>query len=162
MNLRHLKVALVVIVALEALIYAAQNVANLGAAYDTIAYVLAMADNVVYSSSIVPAMTNPALVWVALLVILTFEFGTGLVAAKGALDLWAARSAPAADFNAAKTTALLGCGLAVVTWFGLFIVIGGGAFQMWQTDIGRGSMEGAMQFAGLSGLAFLIVNAADQ
>ena len=85
----------------------------------------------------------------------------GLFAAKVAWDLWRARKAPAADFNGAKTYAIVGCGIGIVVWLGFFAVFGGALFQMWQTDIGGASMDDAFQFFVACALIFLIVNSAD-
>jgi predicted small integral membrane protein len=72
------------------------------------------------------------------------------------------RQAPATEFNESKTYALLGCGLGIVIWLGLFGVFGGALFQMWQTEIGGNSMDDAFQFFVSCALVFLIVNAADE
>jgi predicted small integral membrane protein len=92
---------------------------------------------------------------------LIFEFGTGFVLAKGTFDLWSKRKGSSQDFNGAKNTALMGCGLGMITWFGLFAVIGGVAYQMWQTQIGDGSFDAAFQFTLTYGVLFLIVNGDD-
>ena len=34
----------------------------------------------------------------------------------------------------------------MLVWFGLFGVIGSAFFQMWQTQVGTGSMNGAFQY----------------
>ena len=162
MPVRYLKIVLVAFVSLLCLLYAAQNVVNLDAAYGFVYAVFSMADHAAYPASLGPAITSPALVWPALLFIITLEFLAGLLAAKGAWDLWAARRAPAEAFNAAKTWALLGCGLGVVVWFGLFATLGGAWFQMWQTQLGSGSLQGAFQFAMQIGLVLLFVNMADR
>lgn len=161
MEIRILKIVLVVIVALLGLVYAGQNVANLEAAYQAIAYVVGMTDHTIYPASLGPAFNSPVLVWAVLAVIVLAEFTVGFLAAKGARDLWAARRAPGAGFNAAKTYALLACGMGVVVWFGFFIVLAGGYFQMWQTEVGRMSLDGALQFGVVSGIIFLIVNMSD-
>ena len=134
-------------VALGALLWAVQNLVNLESAYGSVAYVLSNADHVAYPKSVGPAITSPALVWLALGVILAGEFATGLLAAKGAWDMFARRHASAAEFHAAKRFAVLGCGMAVVVWFGIFTVIGGALFQMWQTEIGDASFTGALHYA---------------
>ena len=161
MSVRHLKISFVAFISLLCLFYAAQNVANLDACYQTFAYVLGAADHQVYPDSIFPAIESPAVTWLVLVLVVTLEFAAGLLAAKGTWDLWGARKAPAADFNGAKTYALFGCGVGIVVWFGLFAVFGGALFQMWQTDIGAGSMDDAFQFFGACALIFLIVNVAD-
>lgn len=162
MAIRYLKIIFVVFIALLCLFYAGQNVANLGACYETFAYVLGAADHQVYPDSFFPAIHTPALIWLTLGLVVTFEFAAGLIAAKGAWDLWVARNLSAAEFNASKTLALVGCALGVVVWFGLFAVFGGALFQMWQTDIGGASMDDAFQFFAACALIFLIVNGRDE
>lgn len=161
MPVRYLKIVLVGFVALLCLLYAAQNVVNLQAAYGFVYAALSMADHVAYPDSLGPAITAPALVWAALIFIIALEFTAGLVAARGAWDLWVARNAPPATFNEAKTYAVLGCGLGLVVWFGLFTTLGGAYFQMWQTQLGGGSLGGAFQFAVQIGIVLLFVNMAD-
>ena len=85
----------------------------------------------------------------------------GVLSLKGAWDLWSARQASASVFNAAKAYALLGTGLAMVVWFGGFIVIGGALFQMWQTEVGAGSFRDAFVFAATGALVMLIVDRPD-
>jgi len=161
MAIRYLKIMLVIFVALLCVTYAAQNVANLDKAYTFVASAAGMQDHAAYPSSFGPAVRTAPLVWAALTVIILGEFAAGLLAAKGVWDLWAARRAPAAGFNAAKTYALLGCGGALLVWFGLFGAIGGAYFQMWQTPLGSASLEGAFQFAAQIGIVMLFVNMAD-
>ena len=161
MVIRNLKIVFVTIVSLLCLLYAAQNVANLDACYQTFAYVLGAADHLAYPHSIIPAIQSSAMIWLTLILVVALEFAAGFVSAKGAWDLWSARKAPAAVFNGAKTFALVGCGIGMVVWGGLFAVFGGALFQMWQTDIGRGSLESAFQFFATCALVFIVVNGID-
>ncbi len=161
MAIRLLKICFVASISLLCLFYAAQNVANLDACYQAFAYVMGAVDHQVYPDSIFPVIESPVVIWLALVIVVTLEFAAGLLAAKGAWDLWGARNAPAADFNGAKTYALLGCGVGIVVWLGFFAAFGGALFQMWQTEIGGGSMEDAFQFFGACALIFLIVNSDD-
>ena len=143
------------------LFYAIHNVVNLDEAYGFVQYVVGMENNEVYPSAMGPAFHSPFLIWMMLAIIILGESGAGLLAAKGAWDLWSTRKAPAAEFNAAKTYAVLGCGMAIVVWFGLFVVVGGAYFQMWQHELGAASLEGSFQAFGASGIVLLFVNAAD-
>ncbi len=161
MTIRYLKIIFVALISLLCLFYAGQNVANLNSCYQAFAYVLSMADHQVYPASIFPPIQNPVLTWLVLAVVVALEFLGGLFAAKGAWDLWAARKAPAVTFNTSKTYALLGCGTGIVIWLGLFGVFGGALFQMWQTDIGKGSLADAFQFFVACAFVFLIVISAD-
>lgn len=161
MTTRYLKIVFVALISLLCLFYAGQNVANLDSCYQAFAYVLSRTDHQVYPASIFPAIESPVLIWLVLTVVVALEFLAGLFAAKGAWDLWDARKAPAATFNTSKTYALLGCGIGVVVWLGLFGVFGGALFQMWQTEIGGGSLADAFKFSTSCALVFLIVNTAD-
>jgi predicted small integral membrane protein len=162
MAVRHLKIVFVTFVALLCLIYATQNVINLEACYQAFAYVASGADHAAYAGSIFPTIASPGLIWLMLAIVVALEFAAGLLAARGAWDLWSARREPAAGFNGAKTYALLGCGVGIVVWLGLFGVFGGALFQMWQTEIGGNSMDDAFQFFVSCALIFLITNAADE
>jgi predicted small integral membrane protein len=51
--------------------------------------------------------------------------------------------------------------MALVVWFGGFIVIGGVLLQMWQTQIGAGSFHDAFRFAAIGGLVLLFVSQTD-
>ena len=161
MAIRLLKVVFVAFISLLCLFYAAQNVANLDACYQAFAYVMGRVDHQIYPDSIFPAVQNPVLIWLVLILVVTLEFAAGLIAAIGAWNLWRVRKAPAADFNGAKTYALVGCGLGIVVWLGLFAVLGGALLQMWQTEIGGASMDDAFQFFAACALIFLVVNSAD-
>jgi len=162
MAIRYLKTVLTAAVALMGVLYALQNLANLDEAFFAVAHVLRMEGQEVYPRSLGPAVTAPALIWIALGVIIMTEFAIGFLAGKGTWDLWRARKGGPEAFDAAKTFAVLGCGAAVLLWFGFFLVIGGGYFQMWQTEIGQASFADASRMAAMAGLVLLIVNAPER
>lgn len=161
MAIRYLKIILVLFVGLQALLYVAANTANWSAGVGAVGYVLSMEGHEIYGTHIFPPVTHPALVTIAYLLILTGESLVGVLSLKGAWELWNARKASADVFNASKAFALLGTGMAMVVWFGGFIVIGGALFQMWQTEIGAGSFDDAFVFAATGGLVMLIVSRPD-
>lgn len=161
MAIRYLKICLVLCVAGLGLFYALQNLVNLEAVEMFVATVLSMEGHAAYPNAFGPAVTSGALVWAAIAVILAGEFLVGLVSLKGAWDMFAARKADAARFNASKTFGVLGAGLALIVWFGLFSVIGGAYFQMWQTELGNASLAGSFQYLGAAGLVLLFVNQPD-
>ena len=161
MLLRYLKIDFVVLIALLCLFYAGQNVANLSACYDSFAYVLGSSDHVVYPNSFFPAIESTFIIWAVLVVVVGLEFVAGLFAAKGAWDMWGARKSSATEFSASKTNALVGCGLGIIVWLGFFGVFGGALFQMWQTEVGTNSMNGAFQFFLSCAAVFLITNSED-
>ena len=160
--MRILKTLFALSIALLCLFYATQNVVNLEACYAAFAYVFSHADHVVYAKSFFPAISSPALIWMTLAVVVGLEFLAGILAARGFWAMWAARNAGAAAFNAEKHYALLGCGVGVLVWFGLFAVFGGALFQMWQTEIGAGSMDDAFQFFVSCALVLLLLSREDR
>ena len=162
MAIRYLKILLVLCTALMCLLYGLQNIANLQVAHQVVAAVLSMADHQSYPGSMLPPITSPILTGLAVAVIIALELAAGVVALKGCLDLWQQRHASSEVFQQAKCWGLLGCGLAVLIWFGLFGVIGGAWFQMWQTELGSQSLNGAFQFAVSAALVLIFVNMPDQ
>lgn len=158
MEHRYLKIALTLSVALLALFYVAHNFANWDAARGAIGYVLGQADHVAYPTDLAPRIAGGPGVTIVLLVICAGEAAAGLTALAGAIRLWQARRADAAAFAAAKRLAVIGAGLAVLVWFLLFAAFGGALYQMWQTEVGAKSLEGAFQFAGLSFLTLIYLS----
>jgi predicted small integral membrane protein len=126
-----------------------------------VAYVTSNADHVAYPNSAFPALTSPFLIWMALGAILIGEFGGGFLILKGTWDLFNNRNASADEFNAAKTFGILGCGVIMVTFFGLFLDVGGVIFQMWQTQIGNGSWSGSFIYMGSTAFVLLFLNMKD-
>lgn len=161
MAIRYFKILLVFVVGLQGWLYVAGNLANWSSGLAAVGYVLGMEGNTAYPTRIVPAVTDPALVTAAFLLIVAGEFLVGALSLKGAWDLWRARRSDAGGFNAAKTYAVLGPAMAMLVWFGGFVVIGGALFQMWQSEIGAASFEGAFIYGATSGLVLLFVGMRD-
>lgn len=162
MAIRITKIILVLFVGLQGWLYVAGNLANWDAGLSAIAYVLGMQEHTYYANHLLPPITSPALVTAAFVIIVFGEFLVGALSFKGVWDLWKARKSSAETFNASKTCAILGPATAMVVWFGGFIVLGGGLFQMWQTQIGDGSFTGSFVYAATSGLVLLFVQADDR
>ncbi|GAC16222.1 DUF2165 family protein [Aliiglaciecola lipolytica] len=161
MEIRILKIVLVVFVGLQGWFYVAGNLANWNSAMTAVSYVVGMHGHEIYSNPIFPAITHSAAITIALVCIVLGEFLIGAFCLKGAWDLWTTRKANGLEYNAAKKYAILGAGMALVVWFGGFIVVGGGLFQMWQTKVGIASFEGAFMYGAVSGLILLFVNSSD-
>jgi len=153
--IRNIKILISLCVAAMCLIYAGQNLANIQQAYGAVAYVIGNVDHQIYPNSFGPTITSPALVWVAVTFIIALEITAGLVTLKGSWDLFQARSGDAETFNRAKRITLLGIGLTILIWFGVFHVVGGALFQQWQTEMGHNSLLDAFWFAVMPMLAGL-------
>ena len=161
MRIRLMKMLLVVAAGLQAIFYGLQNLANIRPAYDAVAYVLSRADHVVYPDSIIPAITNPTLIWLALGSIIFLEITAGLLALSGAVRMGMSYDGTVNAWNASKRFAIIGLGLMIFVWLGLFLAVGGALFQMWQTEIGAGSLEGAFIYAMTSGLVLALITQAE-
>jgi predicted small integral membrane protein len=154
---RILKALLVLFIGLHALIYGLQNVANLNEAHAALGYVLSGADHQVYPNTLFFDVTDPAVHWVALALIIIGEAAIGYFGFKGAWDMFAARNATAEEFHLAKRGGLWAAGIALLVWFGFFMTFGAAFFQMWQTEVGAGSMEGAFMYSMASAITMLFV-----
>lgn len=154
MTERYLKIVMVAALGAMALLYVIHNILNIDTAYYVVGYVLGLEGNAVFKVNALPAIPA-ALVPVMAWIIFGFEIACGLICLWGAWQLWQVRHADADGFHAAKGTARLGAGLAVLTWFGIFGVLGGAGYQMWQHDIGAGSLGDAFKFS-IWGLLLLI------
>ena len=160
MLIRNFKTIFVGLVALMCLFYGIQNVINLEACHQAFVYALGAIDHQIYSAHIIPPM-GAGMAWVALVIVVGLEFAAGICAAKGSWDMWRARNGTADQFNQAKSLALVGCGIGVIIWLGLFAVVGGAVLIMWQTDAGRGSLENSFQFFATCALIFMMLTARD-
>jgi len=146
---------------LMALIYVTQNLVNADAAHQAVIYVMGGAGHAVYDNSFGPKLSHPTLGWIVIVIIFGLEYATGLLLAKGAWDMWQTRNADLEAFSASKKWALIGSGVGVFVWFGLFGVIGAAFFQMWQTAIGAGSMDDAFQLFASCAFTLLFLNQPD-
>lgn len=158
---RILKSVLVLFIGLHALIYALQNIANINEAHGALVYVLSGAGHEVYPHTLFFYSDSATVAWIALALVLAGEFAVAFFGVKGGWDLFAARNAAAEQFRAAKSAGLWAAGLALLTWFGLFMTIGSAFFQMWQTEVGDGSLRGAFYFAAASAITMLFVYLTD-
>lgn len=155
--MRTIKIVLAAFVSLFCIFYALQNIVNLQAGHGFVSYVSSMAGHNAYPAHFGPPITVSALTWAMYFVIIALELAAGFLAARGAYDMFQARSAPADDFAAAKKYALLGCAVAIVVWFGLFGAIAGAYFQAWQTEAGLNAVRDAATFSIQHGIVFLVL-----
>lgn len=155
--LRILKILLVFAIGANGLFYALQNLANLDEAHAAVGYVMSNEGHEVYPDTMFFAVTNPVLHWVALWLVIVGEFAIGFFGIKGAWDMFGARSETAEQFHAAKSNGVVAAALALLVWFGFFMTFGAAFFQMWQTELGTGSMEGSFMYAMASAITMIFV-----
>lgn len=108
------------------------------------------------------ATSNPVIVTAGALFIMLSKVIAGFLCLMGARQMWAARTADAAEFAKAKILALTGCAVAVFMLFVGFIVIAEGWFELWQSDVMRGPVLGsAYRYAGMIALIAIFVGSRD-
>jgi predicted small integral membrane protein len=161
MALRYIKIILVIFLALLCILYGVQNLANLTEAHWFMTTVLSMQDHVAYPHTFAFSIESPVLIWIFLMLVIMLELTAGALLAKGAVDLWSTRKEPAVEFNHAKHFTYIGAGVGLIVWFGLFTVIGGAFFQMWQTELGAASLTGSYQYLGSIALVTLFISLPD-
>jgi len=158
---RYIKIALAAFASLFCFFYAFQNMANLGPAEWFVGTMTGMEGHEAYPNTFAFAVNSPALVKAMLWIIILLELTAGVLAGKGAIDLFGKRNSSSSEFNGAKTYALAGTGLAVVIWFGIFGAFGGAFFQMWQVEVGVNALRDASFYALQHGLVWLMIRADD-
>ena len=79
------------------------------------------------------SVTNPEAWQIVYALITATETVCGVLFLGGALRMWQARYASAAEFQRAKVLAIAGSTLAFLLWFFVFMVIAGEWFAMWQS-----------------------------
>jgi len=158
---RFLKIDLAIFIGLFCLFYATQNIVNLQSAHWFVATMLSMEGHELYPAHFGPAVTSPALTWLALWIIIVLEYFAGFLALKGAWDMWISRKATASNFHTAKKYVTAAAGVALFVWFGLFSAIGGAYLQMWQTEAGTGALQGSFWYLASIGIVALFINMHD-
>ena len=132
-GLREIKALTVAGLALFPLIVAFDNITDYETNFVFVQHVMSMDTTFPGNSLMYRAITSPALHHLAYALIIAFEAATGLALAWGAIALWRARRASAADFAAAKLWTAIGGLLGFLVWFVGFLVIAGEWFAMWQS-----------------------------
>ena len=108
------------------------------------------------------ATTNPAVVVAGASFILLFKVVVVAFCSVGAWRMWIARGGGGEAFATAKMPALAGCGIAVLSLFGGWVVVGEGWFEFWRSDALREAAGGtAFRYGGFIGLIGVLVGARD-
>jgi len=132
------------------------NLFNLESAYSVVSYVVSGVDQPNYKIY-GPVSSSVTLNYLALIIIMSIEFVIGLLGFFGTYNMVKNRNKSLKKFNEAKKFAISASLLGMFFWYGFFVIIGEGYFQMWQTMIGLGSVEGAFRYGTVcAALAFYI------
>lgn len=153
---RILKSLFSLVLGAMALLYAAHNIANWGAAEQFFAYSTGRVGHEVYPVDLLPVPSGP-MILVAMLVVFALEIAAGLLLVWGSLALWRARLGDAADFERAKLYSKIGIGCAVLNWWGLFQAVAVAGFQLWQAPLGEGPFYGSFFFGAMNMMLLIYI-----
>lgn len=142
---RITKIAAALIIGAIGTLFFLANLFNLETAYSVVSFVVSGAEQPYYKI-LGPTVSSTWLTYLALAMIMAGELAVGALGFFGAFQMLKERKGSAEDFDTAKATAISAGVLGMLLWYGFFITIGEGYFQMWQTETGLGSVEGAFRY----------------
>jgi predicted small integral membrane protein len=143
--MRNLKIIAALFIGLMGLLAFLNNLFNISSAQSFVAAVISAPEQPYYKiigSTFAAAWQG----WLGLMVIMAGELTAGVLGLIGATKLFGTRSADSAEFQNAKSLAVMGGAVGMIVWYGFFIVLGELYFNMWQTEIGLGSVNGAFRY----------------
>ncbi len=145
--LRIAKLSLVAAIALYHLLVVFNNLTDFDSNYQFVRHVLMMDTTLPGNHGMWRALPSPALHLAFYLAIIAWELVTTILLVWGALRLLRALRSPAAQFQAAKSVALVALLLSLMLWLVAFLTVGGEWFLMWQSHIWNGQEEAFRNFA---------------
>lgn len=154
--IRYLKVLLVVLVALWGLIGVMGNLAKLEVAYEAVQSVTTMP---AFEAGEGPpwATDNPVVIWLGVALIVAGKLAALLFCGWGAIAMLRTVRADPVRFQAAKQWAVLGCGLALASLFGGFVVIGEMLYLMFMDSGSEHAAAAAFRYGGFIALIMIFV-----
>lgn len=157
---RYIKISLVFFMAFWGLAGGLSNIEHAAPAASQVQAAIAM-EGTQAGSEHWRAIDSPLLGWIGAGAITLAKLATGFLCLIGILHMWRARSMPAVDFNAAKSMAILGCGIMLTMLFGLFVAVGEGYFFLTQSAIGAHALPTAFRYIGTTGVITIYLAIAD-
>jgi len=160
MNMRYLKISAALFIGLTGLLAFLNNLFNIISAQSFVAAVISAPEQPYYEI-IGPTFAAGWQAWLGLVVIMAGELAAGVLGFVGAARLFLSRSADSTGFERAKTLAIAGGAIGVFVWYGFFIVLGEMYFNMWQTEIGLGSVNGAFRYGTVCAVLMFFISMRD-
>ncbi|MBT8054157.1 MAG: DUF2165 family protein [Xanthomonadales bacterium] len=158
--MRYLKIFAALFIGLIGFLAFLNNLFNILSAQSFVAAVISAPEQPYYEI-IGPTFAAGWQGWLGLLVIMAGELAAGVLGIIGAVKLFGTRSAVSSEFQNAKTFAIAGGAIGVLVWYGFFIVLGEMYFNMWQTDIGLGSVNGAFRYGTVCAVLMFFISLRD-
>jgi predicted small integral membrane protein len=160
MQLRLCKIVLTALSSLFLLAVVFNNLTDPNTNYQFVRHVLSMDTTFPGNATMYRAVRAPIAHKAFYASIIGWEALTCLLVGAGALRLWKARGAPAADWRSAKGLATVGLTAGLVQWYLAFITVGGEWFLMWESKLWNGQ-EAALRMFVIMGLTLLFLNQPD-
>jgi predicted small integral membrane protein len=158
--MRHLKIIAALFIGLMGLLAFLNNLFNIMSAQSFVAAVISAPEQPYYKI-IGPVFSAGWQGWLGLGVIMAGELTAGVLGFVGAAKLFGARSAVSTEFQNAKMLAIAGGAIGMFVWYGFFIVLGEAYFNMWQTEIGLGSVNGAFRYGTVCAVLMFFISMRD-
>jgi predicted small integral membrane protein len=160
MNLRHCKIAVTAISSVFLLVVVFTNLTDPNTNYQFVRHVLSMDSTFPGNAAMYRAIRAPIMHKAFYASIIGWEALCSALIGAGVLRLWKARSAPAAEWKAAKLLASIGLTASLVLWYFAFLTVGGEWFLMWQSKTWNGQ-DSAFRLLAIMGISLLFLNQPD-
>ena len=154
--IRNAKIAAAFFIGMLGLLLFLNNLFNLSPAYNAVSFVISSAEQPYYKT-IGPSVSTNWLTWIALFTIMAGELFVGILGLLGTIQMIQKISGTADAFQKAKSNALLAGVIGMLLFYGFFIVIGEAYFNMWQTEIGVGSVGGAFRYGSVCAILMFFI-----
>lgn len=158
--MRNLKIIAALFIGLMGLLAFLNNLFNISSAQSFVGAVISAPEQPYYKI-IGPTFAAGWQGWLGLIVIMAGELTAGVLGLIGAAKLFGTRSAVHSEFHNAKSLAIMGGAVGMVVWYGFFIVLGEVYFNMWQTEIGLGSVNGAFRYGTVCAVLMFFISMRD-
>jgi predicted small integral membrane protein len=159
--MRYLKIFAALFIGLIGLLAFFNNLFNIVSAQSFVTAVISAPEQPYYKV-IGPTFAAGWQGWIGLLLIMAGELAAGIFGVMGAARMFGTRSAASSDFQNAKALAIAGGAIGVLVWYGFFIVLGETYFNMWQTEIGLGSVNGAFRYGTVCAVLMFFISMRDE
>ncbi len=154
MLVRLCKVVMLLGLGLFAFLVTFTNITDYDSNFQFVRHVMSMDTTFEGNRAMYRAITTPWMWHVGYWGVILGEGLTCVFLVWGGLRLFAARHAPAAEFQSRKDIAVVGATFGFLVWFVGFMAVGGEWFLMWQSEVWNGQ-QAAFRFY-MSILAVLI------
>lgn len=157
MPIRLCKAVMLLGLSLFAFLVTFTNITDYDSNFQFVRHVLSMDTTFEGNAAMYRAITDPTLWQIGYWGIIIGEGLTCLFLFLGGMRLLLARKAPASEFQAAKSTAMIGATLGFLVWFVGFMAVGGEWFLMWQSATWNGQQAAFRFYMSILAVTILVM-----